>query len=429
MAETLSKAAPPTWEGDPRSMLGRRVRAIKLSPTIAMSERAARMREAGTDVVSMAVGELDFDTPAHVVESAHAAAKRGFTRYTAPDGAAFLKDAVREKLLRDNDLSFGREEIHVASGCKQVIHNAFAATLDPGDEVVIFTPSWVSYIDIVEFCGGTPVIVETRPEEGFLPDPARLTAALTPRTKWVLLNSPNNPTGAVYPADLLAEFADVVAAHPRAMVMADEIYEHLVYDDAPRQSFLIAAPGLRARTLIVNGVSKSYAMTGWRVGFAAGPRWLIEAMACVQSQTAGSSNSPAQAAAATALTGDQSDIARWRKALEKRRDLAMEILRRSSRLEARAPAGAFYVYADVSRCIGAVTPTGATLPDDDAVAEYLLESAHVATVAGSAFAFSPFIRLSFALDERRIAVACERIVAALDALTGPDAPDNRGDAS
>ncbi|TVR06250.1 MAG: pyridoxal phosphate-dependent aminotransferase [Salinarimonadaceae bacterium] len=410
-------------------MLGRRVLGIKLSPTIAMSERAARMREAGKDVISMAVGELDFDTPAHVVESADAAAKRGFTRYTAPDGAPFVKDAVREKFLRDNDLSFGREEIHVASGCKQVIHNAFAATLDPGDEVVIFTPSWVSYIDIVEFCGGTPVVVETRPEEGFLPDPAGLEAALTPRTKWVLLNSPNNPTGAVYPAALLARLADVVAAHPRAMVMSDEIYEHLVFDRAPRQSFMVAAPALRPRTLIVNGVSKTYAMTGWRVGFAAGPRWLIDAMACVQSQTAGSSNSPAQAAAATALTGDQSEIPRWRQVLERRRDLAMEILRRCGRLDVRAPGGAFYIYADVSRCIGAITPGGATLADDDAVAEYLLDAAHVATVAGSAFAFSPFVRLSFALDEGRIAAACERIVAALDALTGPDARDNRGASS
>jgi aspartate aminotransferase len=404
------------WE----ALLSRRVRSMKLAPTIAMSERAARMREAGLDVISLAVGEPDFDTPLHIIEGAYAAARRGFTRYTAPDGSPLVKDAVREKMLRDNGLSFTRGEIHVASGCKQVIYNAFAATLDPGDEVVIFAPSWVSYIDVVEFCGGTPVVVETRLEKGFLPDPRALAAAIGAKTKWVLLNSPNNPTGAVYPASLLAEIAAVVARHPSAMIMSDEIYEHLTFDGNRHVSMLEAAPQLRARTLLVNGVSKSYAMTGWRIGFAAGPEWLIEGMARVQSQTAGSSNSIAQAAAATAMTGDQSELPRWRAIMERRRDQALEILRGSNRLVVFRPTGAFYIYADVSRCIGAAAPDGRILREDAAVAEYILEAAHVATVPGAAFAMSPFVRLSFALDEERVADACMRIFAALNRLTGPE---------
>ena len=419
MHNSPSPTSPtPDIRGESR-FLSRRVRGIKLAPTIAMSERAARMRDAGSDVISLAVGELDFDTPASVIEVAHVAAKRGYTRYTAPDGAPPVKDAVRTKIARDNGFAFERNEIHVASGCKQVIHNAFAATLDPGDEVVILAPSWVSYIEMVEFCGGTPVVVETRPEQGFLPTPDALRAELGPRTKWLLLNSPNNPTGAIYPASLLADIAAIIAEHPHAMVLSDEIYEHLAFDGLRHVSMLEAAPHLRSRILIVNGVSKSYAMTGWRIGFGAGPEWLIEAMGRVQSQTAGSSNSIAQAAAAAAMMGDQSDLPRWRETLQRRRDIAIDILRGSNRLGVARPAGAFYIYADVSRCIGAWTAAGKSLADDVAVTEFILESAHVATVPGAAFAMSPFVRLSFALDEVRVAEACRRIVAALNTLEGP----------
>lgn len=410
------------------SMLSQRLRQIKLAPTIAMSERAASMRREGRDVIPMALGELDFDTPGHVIERAHAAACEGLTRYTAPDGAPFVKDAVIAKLARDNGLTYARDEIHVASGCKQVIFNCLSATLDPGDEVVVFTPAWVSYIDMVSFCGGHPVLVETTAAEGFLPCPDRLAAAMRPRTKWVILNTPNNPTGAVYPAELLERIGAVVAAHPRAMVLSDEIYEHLVFDGIAHQSFPGAVPALRSRTLLVNGVSKSYAMTGWRVGFAAGPAWLIEAMARVQSQTAGSSNSIGQAAAAAALTGQQSQIGDWCSLLQERRDIAMEILRQSSRVVPFRPQAAFYVFVNVSRCIGASTPEGKVLHSDADVAEYLLESALVATVPGSAFDHSPFLRLSFAVDRARVEEGCRRIVAALEGLSGPDGRASGGQA-
>ncbi len=400
-------------------LLSRRVHGIKLAPTIAMNERAAALRAQGVKVISLAVGELDFDTPEHIVRSADAAARRGFTRYTAPDGAAVVKDAVRVKLKRDNGLDYDRDEVHVASGAKQVIHNAFAATLDPGDEVIVFTPSWVSYIDVVEFCGGKAVIVPTSMDSGFLPDPRAFAAAFTPRTKWVIVNSPNNPTGAVYPRELQAELAAIVARHPQAMIMSDEIYEHLTYDGVHHVPMVEAAPALRDRILIVNGVSKSYAMTGWRVGFGAGPAPLIDAMARVQSQTAGSSNSIAQVAAADAMTGDQSLLPAWREILERRRNLAVKILRGSNRLVVAPPAGAFYLYADVSLCIGARTPQGNVLANDAAVADYLLAAAHVATVPGEAFAQSSFVRLSFALNDDDITEACNRVVTALAALAGP----------
>jgi aspartate aminotransferase len=397
-------------------LLSARVASMEVSPTIAMSQRAAALRAQGVDVISMSLGEPDFNTPARIVEAAYAAAQAGFTRYTAADGAPVIKNAVRQKLLRDNHLEYAPAEIHVASGAKQVIHNAFAATLDPGDEVIVFTPCWVSYMDVVVFCGGVPVKVATTPASGFLPDAASLRAAITPRTKWVLLNSPGNPTGAVYPASLLRELAEVLADFPRVLVMADEIYEHLVFEPARHVSILEVAPQLRDRVLLVNGVSKTYSMTGWRIGFAAGPAWLIDAMGAVQSQTAGNSCSVAQAAAAEALTGDQSEVATWVRKFHSRRDRALAVLGTSRRISVTCPAGAFYLYADVGACIGARTPEGGVLRDDTAVVEYLLVEARVATIPGVAFAMSPFVRLSFALDEERVAEACRRIVAALDRL-------------
>lgn len=401
-------------------LINQRVRNMSLSPTIAMSVRAAKMRAEGRDVIGLAVGEPDFDTPEHIIAAADKAARSGFTRYTAPDGGAAVKAAVVAKFAQENSIAVTPAEVHVASGAKQVIHNAFAATLEPGDEVVIFTPAWVSYIDIVEFCGGRAVTVPTVPGRGFLPTPADLAAAITPRTRWVLINSPNNPTGAVWPAELLAELGAVLAAHPSVLVMSDEIYEHLVFDGAKHVSFLTAAPQLAGRVLTINGVSKTYAMTGWRVGYAIGPEWLIGAMAKVQSQTAGSSNAPAQAAATEALNGDQSLVPEWCAIMERRRDLAVGILTGSSRLQIARPGGAFYIYADVGRCIGARTPDGVVLADDTAVAEYVLSAGGVATVPGAAFAQEPFLRLSFALEDDRVAEACHRIVSALDALKSAD---------
>lgn len=392
--------------------LNRRTSQISMSATIAMSEKAASLRRSGHDIVSLSLGELDFATPDRVVRAAAAAAQAGETRYTAADGTPAVKKAVQAKLLRDNGLNYPLNQIHVASGCKQVIYNAFAATIEPGDEVILFAPYWVSYADMVEFCGGKPVIVPTSPDSGFMPDPRALKAVLGPRTRWVLLNSPNNPTGAVYDPGLLASLAKIVAEWPDVQILSDEIYEHLIYEGEHRSPATLC-PELQSRILVVNGVSKAYAMTGWRIGFAAGPEWLISGMAKVQSQTAGSSNSIAQAATAEALTGDQSLISEWRGALQRRRDLMIGILEESPRLRVIKGAGAFYVYADVSRCIGARTPQGQTIADDNGLANYLLESAGVATVAGDAFGMSPYLRLSFALDEAQIGKACRRIVSAL----------------
>jgi aspartate aminotransferase len=330
-----------------------------------------------------------------------------------------LKDAVRTKLVRDNALHYANDEIHTASGCKQVIHNALAATLNPGDEVVLFAPYWTSYPDIVMFCGGVPVVADTSVGEGFIPDPAALTRRLSTRTKWVVVNSPNNPTGAVYTTDRLAQLVAAVAPHTRAMILSDEIYEHLVFGNERHVSVASITPGMRHRVLVVNGVSKSYAMTGWRIGFAAGPRWLIEAMGKVQSQTAGSSTSIAQAAAAAALTGDQSLLPAWQLIMRARRDCATGILRTAPRLRVTPVSGAFYLFAGVARCIGARTRKGHELTCDEDVAEYLLDHAGIAVVPGKAFGMSPYLRLSFALEERRLEQACRRIVAALESLAGP----------
>lgn len=398
------------------SGLNRRTTQISLSATIAMSERAAQLRREGRDVVSLSLGELDFATPPRIIDAAQAAALVGETRYTAADGGPRIKEAVRQKLQRDNGLDYPHAQIHVASGCKQVIYNALAATLEPGDEVVMFSPYWVSYSEMVEFCGGRAVVVPTSAATGFMPDPQALAAALTPRTRWVFLNSPNNPTGAVYAGELLAELAQIILAGSQALILSDEIYEHLVYDGR-HVSTANAAPASLPRLLIVNGVSKAYAMTGWRIGFGAGPQWLIEGMAKVQSQTAGSSSSLAQAAAAEALSGDQGLLPAWRDLLRRRRDRMAKLLAATDRLRAVPGAGAFYIFADASRAIGAVTPNGTRIASDGDLAEYLLDAANVATVPGAAFGASPYLRLSFALAEKRIDTACRRIVAACTDLT------------
>lgn len=395
--------------------LNSRTDKINMSATIAMSERAARLRLAGKDIISLSLGELDFETPQRVVDAALAAARAGQTRYTAADGNPAVKQAVRAKLLRDNGLDYPAAQIHVASGCKQVIYNAMAATLEPGDEVILFSPYWVSYAEMVEFCGGRPVIVETTAENGFLPDPRALAAVLGPKTRWIILNSPNNPTGAVYSGELLQALADVALSCPAAMVMSDEIYEHLVYDGR-HVSIANVAPAILPRLLVVNGVSKAYAMTGWRIGFGAGPRWLIDGMAKVQSQTAGSSNSIAQAAATEALAGDQNLVPLWCGMMHKRRDRMLDDLAATDRLRPIRGAGAFYVFADASRCIGAMTRAGTTIRSDTELAEYLLDAAGVATIPGVAFGASPYLRLSFTLDEERIETACRRIASACNQL-------------
>ncbi|MCX7561459.1 pyridoxal phosphate-dependent aminotransferase [Sulfitobacter sp. F26204] len=403
--------------------LSKRARALKVSPTIAMSQRAGEMRADGIDVVNLSVGEPDTPTPMRIVDAAHEAAKKGHTRYTAPDGHQRVKQAVQTKLLRDNKLAYDLNQIGVVSGCKQAIFNALAATIDVGDEVVLIAPYWVSYADMVTYHGGTPVVVTAKQEDGFLPDIRDIAAALTPRTKWVLLNSPNNPTGAVYPCALLRQIGDLLAQHPDVMVLSDEIYEHLTYDGAEFVSFASALPDLKDRILLVNGASKAYSMTGWRVGFAAGPAWLIGAMARVQSQAAGSSNMIAQFAAVEAMEGDQSDLQVNRQVLKRRRDTAIQILSKCTRLGVCPLGGAFYIFADIHKCLGLSTADGRVIKTDSQMSDFLLDQAHVATVPGVEFGCSPYIRLSFAVDDDDLTRACNAIVAACNSLKLPDGAD------
>lgn len=400
----------------PEDFMSTRARNLKVSPTIAMSQRAGAMQAKGVDVINLSVGEPDTPTPTRIVEAANTAAKNGFTRYTAPDGHQRVKQAVQTKLRRDNDLSYALDEIGVVSGCKQVLFNAFSATVDDGDEVIIIAPYWVSYIDMVSYHGGKPIVVSTAQDNGFQPDVRDIEAAITPRTKWILLNTPNNPTGAVYPRRFLRQIGDLLTKHPDIMVMSDEIYEHLTFEGADFQSLPAILPELKDRILLVNGASKAYSMTGWRVGYGAGPAWLIGAMARVQSQAAGSSNSIAQFAFVEALEGDQSDLDVNLVNLMRRRDKAITLLSKCDRLDARALGGAFYIFANISKCIGLRTPVGQTIESDSQMSDFLLTHAHVATVPGIEFGCSPYIRLSFAVNETDLERACDAIVAACNTL-------------
>ena len=371
-----------------------------------MTQRARDLAEAGRDVVSLSAGEPDFDPPAHVAEAALRAVSEGRTRYTAPDGIPELKRAVVAKFRRDNGLDYDAAEVTVATGGKQVIWNALEATIDPGDEVVVFAPYWASYPDMVRLAGGTPVIVP--PGEGFVPDPGALAAALSPRTKWVILNSPSNPSGAVIPPETMGALAEVVRHHPTAMVMADDIYEHIRYG-VPFSTPASVEPRLRERTLTVNGVSKAYAMTGWRIGFAGGPAALIAAMRSVQSQTTSCPCSVAQWAAVAALDGPQEGLAERCAAFERRRDLVLAALRSCPGIECPTPEGAFYVYPSVAGCMGRTSAGGAVLSDDEAFALALLDEEGVAVVHGAAFGASPAIRISTAASDAALAEAMARL--------------------
>lgn len=382
---------------------------IRPSPTIAATQRAREMARAGRDVISLTAGEPDFDPPPHVAEAAARAVAEGRTRYTAPDGIAELKRAVAEKFRRDNGLDFEPAEIGVATGGKQVIWNALEATLDPGDEVVIFAPYWPSYPDMVRLAGGTPVVVPTEAGAGFLPRPEALAAAMGPRTRWVVLNSPNNPTGAVIPPERMAALARVVLAHPSALLMADDIYEPIRHG-VPFATPAAVEPAARGRTLTVNGVSKAHAMTGWRIGYGAGPAALIAAMRTVQSQTTSCPCSVAQWAAVAALEGPQDAVEARRGAYERRRDLVLEALGRCPGLRCARPDGAFYVYPSIEGCIGRVSAGGAAIGDDEAFATALLEEEGVAVVHGAAFGASPALRMSTATSDEALHEAMRRLV-------------------
>ena len=391
---------------------------IKPSPTIAVTNLARELRAAGRDIIGLGAGEPDFDTPDHIKEAAIAAIRRGETKYTAVDGTPQLKEAIVRKFRRDNGLDYEPAEITVGTGGKQVLYNAFMATVDAGDEVVIPAPYWVSYPDMVRLAGGEPVFVPCPAENGFRLRPEDLARAITPRTKWLVLNSPSNPTGAAYRREELAAIAEVLRAHPQVWVMTDDMYEHLVYDDFVFTTIAQVAPDLKPRTLTVNGVSKAYAMTGWRIGYAGGPRELIRAMATIQSQSTSNPCSISQAAAVAALDGDQSFLAERNRVFRERRDLVVSMLDRAPGLSCPKPEGAFYVYPSCAGVIGKRPPGGQPIASSEDFARYLLEDAGVAVVHGAAFGLDPHFRISYATATELLEEACRRIIRACERLEG-----------
>ena len=389
---------------------------ISPSPTLAVTSRVMELQRAGIDVIGLGAGEPDFDTPEHVKEAGIKAIRDGKTKYTQVDGTPELKAAIVAKFARDNGLTYATDQVTANVGGKHTLFNAIVATVGPGDEVVIPAPYWVSYPDVVQFAGGTPVIAPAGPEQGYKLSPAALAAAITPRTKWVILNSPSNPTGAAYTAAELAALGEVLARHPQVWIFADDMYEHIVYDGFGFATIAQVCPELYDRTLTVNGCSKAYAMTGWRIGFAGGASWLIKAMAKLQSQSTSNPCSIAQAAAVAALTGPQAFLAERAAAFQQRRDLVVSMLNQCAGMTCPRPEGAFYVYPSFAPLIGRTTPGGKVIDGDEAFVTYLLDEARVAAVQGAAFGLSPAMRVSYATSEDLLRTACERIQTACAAL-------------
>ncbi|MGE6917222.1 aminotransferase class I/II-fold pyridoxal phosphate-dependent enzyme [Achromobacter kerstersii] len=394
-----------------------RTRDLPTSPSMAVSTRARALRAEGRKIIDLSVGEPDFNTPDHIQHAATEAMRQGWTRYTVPAGSPELRAAIVRKFKRENGLDYAADEITVANGAKQLLFNAWLATLEAGDEVVIPAPYWVSYSDMVSLHGGVPVVLPCPPSQGFKLTPAQLEAAITPRTRWFILNSPCNPTGALYSEAELQALGRVLDAHPDVLIISDEIYEHVLLSDAPFVSFGKACPQLRERLLIINGVSKAYAMTGWRLGYAAGPRGLIAALNKLESQSTTSASGVSQAAAIQALDGPQDFVAASRAEYQARGELTVAGLRRINGLTlAQAPLGAFYAYPECSALIGKKTPDGKVLQTDVDVATYLLESGGVAVVPGAAFGMSPYFRLSFAASREALSEALAAIETAVKAL-------------
>ncbi len=399
------------------SFLAERLSRIKPSPTIAVSQKARELKAAGRDVIGLGAGEPDFDTPDNIKEAAIAAIRRGDTKYTAVDGTPDLKAAIAAKFRRDNDLDYKPEQITVGTGGKQVIFNALIATLDPGDEVIIPAPYWVSYPDMTLLAGGMPVVVPCSENNRFKLQAEDLAAVITDRTKWIILNSPSNPSGAAYSRAEMQAITDVLKDRPQVRVMTDDIYEHLVYDDYQFVTAAQVEPALYERTLTINGVSKAYCMTGWRIGFAGGPADLIKAMAKVQSQSTSNPSSVSQAAAVEALNGPQDFIAAHNEVFKARRDLVAGGLNGCPGLTCQTPEGAFYVYPSCAGTIGKATPGGKVIESDTDFVSYLLEAEGVAAVQGEAFGHSPYFRISYATDTAALEEACRRIKRACESLT------------
>ncbi len=382
---------------------------VKPSATLAVTAKARELKRAGRDVIGLGAGEPDFDTPDNIKAAAIAAIQRGETKYTDVDGLPELKAAVAAKFARENGLTYGADQIHVAPGGKAVIYNALVATLSPGDEVIVPAPYWVSYPDMVLLAGGEPVVVIGHEADGFKLKPEALEAAITPKTKWLILNSPSNPTGAAYTREELRALALVLARHPHVWVMTDDMYEHLIYGDFEYTTIAQVAPALYERTLTVNGVSKAYAMTGWRIGYAGGPKPLIDLMRKVAGQTTSNPSSISQWAAVEALNGPQDFIGERRDAFERRRDLVVSMLNQATGIRCPNPEGAFYVYPSVEGLIGKATTDGKLIDSDEAFATALLEAEGVAVVHGAAFGLSPYFRISYATSDAVLEDACRRI--------------------
>ncbi|MEK6746642.1 MAG: pyridoxal phosphate-dependent aminotransferase [Pseudomonadota bacterium] len=396
--------------------VARRLSLVKPSPTLAVTAKAAELKTAGKDVIGLGAGEPDFDTPEHIKNAAIEAIKKGETKYTAVAGTPALKKAIIDKFKRENGLEYAANQIVVGVGAKQIIFNALMATINAGDEVIIPAPYWVSYPDMVLFAEGTPITVSCLEKDGFKLKPDVLEKAITKKTKWLILNSPSNPTGSAYSKEELRALADVLLKHPQVMILSDDIYEHLLYDGFTFSTIAQIEPRLYDRTLTVNGVSKAYAMTGWRIGYAGGSKSLITAIADIQSHSTSNACSISQAASVAALTGDQVFLQDWRKSFAGRRDLVVAALNNITGITCLKPEGAFYVFPNMQKLIGKKTPQGKTISNSSEFCEYLLEEGLIAAVAGSAFGLEGYFRISYATSEAVLQKAMQRIKAACEAI-------------
>ena len=398
-------------------ILASRLNRIQPSPTIAMSIKARELKAEGKDIIELAAGEPDFPTPFHIIEAAEEAMSRGETKYTDPDGTPALKQAVCDKFKRDNNLEYVTSQVTIGTGGKQVLYNALMATLNEGDEVIIPAPYWVSYPDMVLLAEGTPKIVECPLDKNFILQPEDLERAITPQTKWIILNSPSNPTGSGYTWEDMKKITDVLIRYPNIWVMTDDMYEHLVYDDFKFCTPAEVEPELYSRTLTVNGMSKAFCMTGWRIGYAAGPENLITAIRKIQSQSTSNPCSISQAASVVALNGPMDFLTKNNEVFKQRRDLVCSMLNQAAGITCPTPDGAFYVYPSCAGLIGKKTPDGKVLKSDEDVVTYFLETEGIAAVHGAAFGLSPHFRISYATSTEALEDACQRIQRACTALS------------
>ncbi len=413
---SISTTSPSSSQDAPVFRRAQRIASISVSEILRIGAQAAQLKREGRDVIVLGAGEPDFDTPDNIKEAAIRAIRAGDTKYTLLDGTLALKAAIAAKFERENGLTYALDEITVGAGAKQVIHNALLATVDAGDEVIVAAPYWTSYADMIAIAGGTTVEVVCREENGFRLDPADLERAITPRTRWLMLNSPSNPTGSAYDEAQLRAIAEVLLRHPQVWLMSDDIYEHLFYGDFALRSMAQVEPRLKNRTLTINGLSKAYAMTGWRLGYAGGPKALIGAMAVVQSQSTSNPCSISQAAAVEALNGPQEILAERRESFKVRRDLVVNALNAIDGISCRLPEGAFYTYANCEGLLGRITPDGQRLETDTDFCSYLLHAHDVAVVPGTVFGLAPYFRISYATSEPQLRTALARIAKAVEQL-------------